>query len=62
MSDAPAPPADISWLRYVVHSRIEAYEALGWRVVDRLTGTTHEFYSRIMKWDREGDPVEPKED
>jgi hypothetical protein len=48
----------ISHFRYVLHSRREAYEALGWTFAADL-GPTHGEYSVLMKWSGEGEPVEP---
>lgn len=57
----PAPrPSEIAWLRYVIHGRVDAYEALGWRVVDTLAGTSHGAHAVLMRWSREGEPVEPE--
>ena len=49
-------------MRYVIHARVQAYEALGWRVVDTMTGTNHGHYSVIMQWIGAGAPVEPEKE
>lgn len=45
--------------RYVIHSKREAYEALGWVASD--LGAPHCFYSCLCEWIGEGEPVEPSE-
>lgn len=45
--------------RYVVHSRVEAYEALGWVNHGAMPGH-HAAYSVLMEWPLErGAPIEP---
>ncbi len=47
--------------RYVTHSRVEAYKALGWIEHDGLVGTHHGAYSCLMTWPLDkGEPVEPE--
>ena len=48
----------ISWLRYVTHARIAAYEALGWTDLGAIPGH-HGAYSNLMEWTKDGPPVEP---
>ena len=60
-STSPEPGA-ISWMRYVIHDRVAAYEALGWRVVDTMAGSNHGHYSQLLKWAGEGDPIEPEKE
>lgn len=49
------------FLRYVPHSRVNAFEAIGWRVVSngKMLATNHGLYSVLMRWDGQGDPPEP---
>jgi hypothetical protein len=47
--------------RYVVHSLIPAFEALGWSNTGVLVGTHHGSYSDLLEWKGEGDPQEPPE-
>ena len=49
-------PHIIQWLRYVVHSEIEKYKALGWEISDDLSGTSHGRWSVLMQWKGEGEP------
>jgi hypothetical protein len=46
----------VTWLRYVLHSDIAAYEARGWVYAADL-GPTHGRWSVLMRWAGEGDPV-----
>ncbi len=46
----------IQWLRYVAHSEIEKYRALGWEISDDLSGTSHGRWSVLMCWKGEGEP------
>jgi hypothetical protein len=50
-------------VRYVVHSKVASYIALGWIAHDGFVGTHHGQYSTLMEWPLEkGDPVEPEDD
>ncbi len=46
----------ISWLHYVLHADVPAFEAAGWRYASDL-GPTHGRYSVLMIWAGEGDPA-----
>ena len=48
----------IFWMRYVPHSAVAAYEALGWRALGKCSGH-HGIYAEQMRWDGEGEPPEP---
>lgn len=50
---------DGQYFRYVTHNAIPDYESLGWKRLDCLAGTTHGVWSELMRWDGDGDPVEP---
>lgn len=52
----------IEWLRYVVHSEIEKYKALGWEISDDLSGTSHGRWSVLMQWQGEGEPDGSQDD
>lgn len=45
--------------RYVVHSLIPDYEALGWVNTGVLLGTHHGFHADLLEWHGEGEPQEP---
>jgi hypothetical protein len=45
----------ISWLKYVTHAQVPAYEAAGWVFAADL-GLPHSFFSILMRWAGEGDP------
>jgi len=48
-------------VRYVNHSRVAAYVALGWIEHPGLFGTHHGQYSCLLEWPLEkGEPVEPE--
>lgn len=46
----------MTWLRYVLHADVPAYEAKGWRVHAQLGGN-HGNYSILMIWEGEGEPT-----
>ena len=46
----------ISWLRYVRHADVPAYEAKGWRIEADL-GPTHGLWSVLMRFMGEGVPT-----
>ena len=46
----------ITWLRYVVHSSVEAYKAKGWKVRNDMADTHHGKYAVLMIWEGEGEP------
>jgi hypothetical protein len=47
-------------MRFVPHSNVKAYEALGWE--DRgFSPGHHGVHSRVMKWEGEGEPIEPNQ-
>jgi hypothetical protein len=47
--------------RYVVHSKVRAYEALGWINRGDMPGH-HAEYSVLMEWPLErGEPIEPSD-
>lgn len=48
------------YLKPVIYEDIPAYEKLGWRVRDESKPSHHCFYAKIMKWEGEGEPVEPE--
>lgn len=48
-----------AWYRYVRHEDIAAFEAVGWRRVDGLTPCLHDFWSTILEWAGEGEPINP---
>lgn len=52
--------SNVVWLRYVIHSRVEQYKALGWEIRDTLEGTPHGQWAVYMKWPFDDPPVEPK--
>lgn len=45
--------------RYVIHSRVHEYEALGWTRLEDLDGTHHGVWSALMRWEGSGEPKEP---
>jgi hypothetical protein len=46
------------FMRFVPHEKVASYEALGWIARDATPGS-HGVYSRVMKWEGEGEPPEP---
>lgn len=48
-------------LRYVPHSRVRDYEAIGWTDLGALP-RPHGDYACLMEWRNDGEPVEPEED
>lgn len=48
------------WFRYVIHSKIPAYQAAGWTIDNDFSGSHHGAYAVIMRWVGEGEPEEPK--
>jgi hypothetical protein len=50
----------IKYFRYVVHSLIPAYEALGWVRHSSLDGCRHGDHASLMEWKGEGEPREPQ--
>ena len=51
---------DAFHIRYVAHSRVPEYEALGWRVAGTGRGMGgHAIYSTLMRFDGEDTPPEP---
>ncbi len=44
--------------RYVPRYRVAAYEAAGWIFAGEL-GPPHGFYSILMEWPLDGEPIEP---
>lgn len=54
-------PDDVQFFKYVRHGDVKKYEALGW-VFHADLGAPHGFYSVLMLWAGEGEPVpnEPK--
>lgn len=51
-------------IRYVPHSKVAAYTALGWIAHwDSFAGTHHGAYSVLCEWPLEkGEPVEPTDE
>ncbi len=48
-------------IRYVPHSQVAAYVALGWIAHPGLFGTHHGAYSVLLEWPLDkGEPVEPE--
>lgn len=48
-------------VRYVNHSRVADYVALGWIAHPGLFGTHHGEYSQLLEWPlHKGEPVEPE--
>jgi hypothetical protein len=45
----------MTWLRYVLHNEVPAFEAKGWKVHAPLS-RHHGFYSVLMIWGGEGEP------
>jgi hypothetical protein len=45
--------------QYVPVGFVHAFEALGWEVTGALNDTHHAYYSALMKWAGESDPVFP---
>ena len=60
----PYAEADLAMIvRYVPHSRVPEYLALGWIAHDSFVGTHHGEYSVLMEFPLEkGEPVEPEKD
>lgn len=50
----------ITWLRYVIHSQVSAYERLGWRPLNALAGTHHGVHAVMMEWVGDGTPPMPE--
>lgn len=48
----------ITWLKLVPHHRRAEFEAIGW-VFSSDLGSTHGFWSCLMRWAGEGGPVMP---
>jgi hypothetical protein len=48
-------------LRYVPHAEAWLYALAGWRFANALRRSHHGVWSSIMRWNREGPPVEPGE-
>jgi hypothetical protein len=48
--------AGMTWLRYVLHNEVPAFEAKGWVVVSGLYGN-HGHYSVLMEYRGEGEPT-----
>ena len=46
------------WLKYVRHSEVPEWEAIGWVVVDTDNGH-HSYYSCIMEWRGTGEMMIP---
>ncbi len=46
------------WYKYVIHSMVGAYEAVGWITVSDLD-RPHGEYAVLMQWTGDGDPVMP---
>ena len=60
MTDNPITDG-VTFSRYVQHSRVEAYLALGW-VQERIVKPAHhDFHSALLTWPGPGVPVEPKD-
>lgn len=45
----------MTWLRYVLHAEVQAYEAKGWKLRSNLD-CHHGHYSVLMIWDGEHEP------
>ena len=50
----------ISWHKFVRHDQIPAWEAVGWVVTQPDLGPVHGYWSTIMTWPNETDPVMPQ--
>ena len=50
----------MTFLRYVPHNRIWLYALAGWRFTHPNARSHHRAWSTLMKWNRAGDPVEPR--
>lgn len=47
------------YIRYVPYKEVAAWEAIGWVDCGPVPGH-HAIYSQRMRWDGEGEPVEPQ--
>jgi hypothetical protein len=55
---AVTPVEDVTYYRYVPHSRRASYEAIGWLSTAVLEGH-HGYWSVLMIWAGDGEPQEP---
>jgi hypothetical protein len=44
---------------FVRHHEVADYERVGWRRHGSLDGTHHGYWSSLMEWKGEGEPVKP---
>ena len=52
----PEPRFPATWLRYVPHGDVAAFEAKGWKRRAGLSGTHHGVFSVMMEWRGDGEP------
>ena len=54
----------ITFFKYVPHGFKHVWEAAGWVAIpEAFAGTHHDYYSTLMEWKGDGEPVcPPKED
>jgi hypothetical protein len=50
----------VTTYRYVRHHDVDRYTAIGWQEVDELRPCHHDFWSTILVWKGDGDPIEPE--
>jgi hypothetical protein len=63
LAEALKNPTNRQWhVKYVIHSNVDAYKALGWHATRVLEDSHHGHYAVLMEWMGEGEPREPSRD